>query len=172
MLYLIWKSSRTLLRTNRVGREIVYLVADVKKYDFSKILELGPYPQILIQLVWDEAQAYFVKAPQIILIYGHSWKPLTHIIQELEMKPEVALSEALWKPREEWPLGSDCRDPQPGLGREPGECLFLILLLELSHERHSAKQSNPSLSLQILMDHITKDQSTWITQLEKKHFLR
>lgn len=39
------------------------------------------------------------------------------------MKPEVGLSEALWKRREECPLGSDCRDPQPGLGRDPGECV-------------------------------------------------
>lgn len=53
MLYLIWKSSRTLLQTNRVRREIVYLVTDVKKYEFSKILELGPYPH----RCWDSSSA-------------------------------------------------------------------------------------------------------------------
>lgn len=49
------------------------------------------------------------------------------------MKPEMALSEALWKHREEESMGNGCRDPQPGPGRDPGECpLFLIFPLALS----------------------------------------
>lgn len=72
------------------------------------------------------------------------------------MNPEVALSEAPWKHREEWTLGDDCRPLQLGLGRDAGERLYLILPLELHGED---VLSSLSLSLQILMDHISKDQS-------------
>lgn len=38
-------------------------------------------------------------------------------------------------------MGNGCRDPQPGPGKDPGECpLFLMFVLELSCEDPSANQ--------------------------------